>query len=103
MAEDPKEKGGNQSQPEPPQPDPKPAGKGVPQSSQIVQDNHAQSIRTLEEKLAGSEKTTQDLRKELGELQAIVKKANEVKTPLVTETPMTVLGYLEDLIFKKKQ
>ena len=73
----------------------------VPKSSDIVSDNHAKSIRTLEEKLSTSEKTTQDLRKELNDLQAIVKKASEVNTPVVTQQPETVLSYLEKLIFKK--
>jgi hypothetical protein len=100
MAEDPKPENQN-PQGTPPSENVAGGGKAVPKSTDIVSDNHAKSIRTLEEKLSASEKTTQDLRAELKDLEAIVKKAGEVKTPVITETPQTVLGFLEGLIFKK--
>jgi hypothetical protein len=53
----------------------------------------------MEEKLAASEKTTQDLKAELKSLEEIVKKAGEVKTPVVIEQKGTLLSWVNDLIW----
>lgn len=92
----------------PPNPNPNPPEPPIktaepPKTPDLVSDNHAKAIRTLEEKLSTSEKTTQDLRTELNGLREIVKKAGEVKTPIVPEKPMTVLQFIEELVFPPKK
>lgn len=82
---------------------PPPAAPAVPpKSTDIVGDNHAKSIRDMETKLAASERATQELKAELKTLEEIVKKAGEIKTPVVTEKPISLLEHIENFLFIKK-